>query len=143
MGPNLLPEILSVLLRFRLYKCAILADVSQVFLQITLEPTDRDLTRFPWYRVVPNSQGSYHTTDEFITYRFTRLPFGLTCSPFLLSFTIRTLATIHHDTYHTACAFMDRSTYMDYFAVSATHDNDIITIFFEVTSLMNTSPAYV
>jgi len=27
---------------------------------------------------------------------------------------------------------------MDDFAASATHDNDIITIFFEVTSLMNT-----
>ena len=26
---------------------------------------------------------------------------------------------------------------MDDFAASATHDNDIITIFFEVTSLMN------
>jgi hypothetical protein len=32
---------------------------------------------------------------------------------------------------------MDRSTYMDDFAASATHENDI-TIFFEVTSLMNT-----
>jgi hypothetical protein len=40
MGPNLLPEILSVLLRFRLYKCAILDDVGQALLQITLEPTE-------------------------------------------------------------------------------------------------------
>jgi len=51
MGPNLLPEILSVLFRFRLHKCAILGDVSQAFLQITLDPTDRDLTRFLWYHV--------------------------------------------------------------------------------------------
>ena len=91
-----------------------------------------------WYRVVRNSQGSYDTKDEIIIYRFTRLPFGLTCSPFLLSATIRTLATIHHDTYLTAIALMDRSTYMDDFAASATHANDIINIFFEVTSLMNT-----
>jgi len=32
---------------------------------------------------------------------------------------------------------MDRNTYIDDFATSATHD-DIITIFFDVTSLMNT-----
>ena len=121
-------------LRFRLYACAIFGDVSQAFLQITLQPTDRDLTQFLLYRVVPNSQCSYHTTDEVITYRFTRLPFGLTCSPFLLSAPIHTLATIHHDTYPTAGTLMDRSTYMDDFAASATHDD----IFFEVTSLMNT-----
>jgi len=84
MGPNILPEILSILLRFRLHKCAILGDVSQAFLQITLDPTDRDLTLFLWYRLVPNSQGSYDTTDDVITYRFKRLPFGLTCSRFLL-----------------------------------------------------------
>jgi len=136
MGSNLPPEIVSVLLRFRLHKYAILGDVSQAFLQISLDPTDRDLTRFLWYRVIPNSKGSYDTTDEVITYRFTRLPFGLTCSPFL-SATIRTLATKYHDTYPTACALMDRSTYMDNFAASAKHA-DIITIFFEVTSLLNT-----
>jgi len=33
---------------------------------------------------------------------------------------------------------MDRSTYMDDFATSASHDDDITTIFFEVTSLLNT-----
>ena len=67
MGPNLLPEILSILLRFRLHKYAILGDVSQAFLQISLDPTDRDLTRFLWYRLVPNSQGSYNITEDVIT----------------------------------------------------------------------------
>ena len=137
MRPNLLPEILSVF-RFRLHKCAILGDVSQAFPQIAIDPTDRDLTRFMWYRVVPNSQGSYDTTDEVIIYRFTRLPVGLTSSPFLLSATIRTLGKMYHDTYPAACALMDRSSYMDDFGASSSHDNDIVTIFFQVTSLMNT-----
>jgi len=33
---------------------------------------------------------------------------------------------------------MDKSTYMDDFAASVTHDNDIVTIFFEDTSLVDT-----
>jgi len=107
MGPKLLPEIRLVLLRFRIHKCAILGDVSQAFLQITLDPKDRDLTRFLWYRLVQNGQGSYDITDDVISYRFTRLPFGLTCSTFLLSATIRTLANMFHDTYPTASALMD------------------------------------
>ena len=43
---------------------------------------------------------------------------------------------MYHDTYPTASALMDRITYMDDFAASALCD--IITIFSEVTSLMNT-----
>jgi hypothetical protein len=93
MGLNL-----SVLLRFRLYKCAFLGDVSQAFLQITLDPGGRDLTRFVWFRLVPNGHVSYDTIADVIIYRFTRQPFGLTCSPFLLSARIRTLATVNHDT---------------------------------------------
>ena len=71
-----------------------------------------------------------------ITYRFKRLPFRLTCNTFLLSATIRTLATMY-DGYPTASALTDRNTYVDDFAASASHD-DVITIFLEITSLMNT-----
>jgi len=45
---------------------------------------------------------------------------------------------MYHDTYPTACALIDKSTYMEDFASSVAHDNDIVTIFFEVTSLVNT-----
>ena len=45
---------------------------------------------------------------------------------------------MYHDMYPTASALMDRSTYMDDFANSASHDDDITTTFFEVTSLLNT-----
>ena len=43
---------------------------------------------------------------------------------------------MYHDTYPTASALIDRSTYMDDFATSAL--DDITTIFSEVTSLLNT-----
>ncbi|GBN56160.1 hypothetical protein AVEN_124034-1 [Araneus ventricosus] len=41
-GPNLLPEILATLLRFRRHKQAIICDGSQAFLQLTLSEKDRD-----------------------------------------------------------------------------------------------------
>jgi hypothetical protein len=37
MGPNLLPEILSTLLRFRLYPVGIIGDIGQAFLQPSLQ----------------------------------------------------------------------------------------------------------
>jgi hypothetical protein len=87
MGPNLLPEIFAILLRFRLHPIAIVSDIKQAFLQLTLDERDRDLTRFLWYKITQDNKGHYHTTEEVTTYRFTCLPFGLTCSPFLLSAT--------------------------------------------------------
>ena len=96
MGPNFLPELFAILLRFRLSPRAIVGDIRQAFLHLQLEEKDRDLTRFFWYRI-RRDEGHYKTTDEVICIRFTRLPFGLTCSPFLLSVAVRELATKHGD----------------------------------------------
>jgi hypothetical protein len=81
MGPNLLSEIFAMSLRFRLNPMAIIGDIQQAFLQLQLDE-DRDPTRFFWSRVTRDNGGNYSKTDEVICYRFTRLPFGLTCSPF-------------------------------------------------------------
>lgn len=97
IGPNLLPDVLSVLLRFRLGQYALQGDVSQSFLHLLLDPADRDLTRFFWYRLVSDGNGSQHFTDEVVPYHFVRLPFGLTCSPFLLSATLRELSAEHSE----------------------------------------------
>jgi hypothetical protein len=53
MGPNLLPELFAILLRFRLKPVAIIGDIHQAFLQLQLQEKDRDLTRFFWYRGTP------------------------------------------------------------------------------------------
>ena len=97
MGPNLLPEIFATLLCFRLNPVAIVGDIHQAFLQLQLDEKDKDLTGVFWYRMTRDDGGNYNTTDEVICYRFTRLPCSLTCSPFLLSASLRELATMHKD----------------------------------------------
>jgi hypothetical protein len=78
MGPDLLPQILVTLLRLRLYPVGIIGDNSQAFMQLSLDRNDRDLTRFLWYRVTADDEGNYDSTGDVMTYRFTRLPYGLT-----------------------------------------------------------------
>ena len=136
MGPNLLPEIFTILLRFRLHPAAIISDITQAFFQLTLDEKDRDLTIFFWYRITQDSEGHHHTTDEIMTYHFTRLPFGLTCSPFLLSATLREHAVRHMVTFPTAAPLVDSNTLMDDFAAGAENDNDTITVYYERTALM-------
>ena len=64
-------------------------------------------------------------------------PSGLHADPF--SFQLLSARWSRCTTTHlVACALMDRRTYIDDFVAFAKHDENIITIFFEVTSLMNT-----
>jgi hypothetical protein len=106
MGPNLLPEILATLLRFRLHPVGIIGDIGQAFLQLSLHKGDRDVTRFFWYRVIKDEDGNYDTTRGIITYSLARLPFGLTCSPFLLSATIRELSDMYKAEFPNAAALV-------------------------------------
>nr|XP_042898564.1 uncharacterized protein LOC122269446 [Parasteatoda tepidariorum] len=115
VGPNLLPDILATLLRFRLSKIAITSDGRQAFLQLILAEEDRDATRFIWYNTTYTPDGKLCTEDKIVTYRFTRLPFGLVSSPFLLAASLRELATKHKQAYPTATRHIENNTYMDDF----------------------------
>ena len=73
-GPCTYPLISDILLLFRLYKFAITGDISKMFREVRLSPTDRDLHRFLWRPQLdqPLQEG-----------RMTRVTFGVTSSPFL------------------------------------------------------------
>ncbi|GBN92648.1 hypothetical protein AVEN_206439-1 [Araneus ventricosus] len=47
-GPNLVPELLKVLLKFRLHRIVFTADIQKAFLQISVSCEDRDAMRFLW-----------------------------------------------------------------------------------------------
>ena len=82
-GPNLAPLIFDVLLKFRMHKIALIGDLEKAFLQISIDPSQRDLLRFLWV------DDSNPDNPEIVKLRFARLAFGLSCSPFILNSTIR------------------------------------------------------
>ncbi|XP_074653596.1 uncharacterized protein LOC141907754 [Tubulanus polymorphus] len=84
-GPALQNDLTGILLRFRLNEIGLCADIEKAFLQIGIDPEDRDVTRFVWFREPGNPD------SELVTYRFKRVLFGATCSPFILNCTI-----LHH-----------------------------------------------
>ncbi|VDO76067.1 unnamed protein product [Heligmosomoides polygyrus] len=83
-GPLILPDMVSILLRFRAHKIPIISDVEKAFLQVRLQEIDRDATRCMWVRDI----GRPPTPENIVVYRFTRVTFGLNASPFLLASTI-------------------------------------------------------
>ena len=93
-GPVLLQDLAGILLRFRLERVAITADIEMAFLQIGLHPPERDVTRFLWLKDATNPTAHAENLQEF---RFTRVPFGVVCSSFLLAVTVQHHLQITND----------------------------------------------
>jgi len=68
-------DLRRILLKWRLSSLAVLGDLSKAFLQIKIDDSDRKYLRYLW--PIPGS-------ERVAVFEFERLPFGLTCSPFLL-----------------------------------------------------------
>ena len=81
-GPNLMNNLVHVLLRFCLEPIAIAGDITEMFLQVQLAPEDRKYHRFLW-------QSSPGTID---TFEFLRLVFGIKASPYLAGRALKQVA---------------------------------------------------
>ena len=77
-------DLCSLLLRFRTYETAIVADIEKGFLQINLQEQDRDVTRFLWLKDINKSV----IPSNIDVFRFTRIPFGIISRQFILAATI-------------------------------------------------------
>ena len=82
-GPKFNQNILDILIGFRTYKIALTADIEKAFLMVSVRESDRDVLRFLWFNNV-NSENR-----KMICLRFTRVVFGVSCSPFLLNAILR------------------------------------------------------
>ncbi|GFV34925.1 integrase catalytic domain-containing protein [Trichonephila clavipes] len=123
VGPNLLPETVGCLLRFQMHEFAITGDGQQAFLQLSLHKKNRDATKFFWYNLLQKT-----FTNEITTNSFTRPPFGLACSPFLLCVATRELASKHMKDFLTATSMLGKNLYMDDFVASVEIEPQIITL---------------
>ena len=83
-GPVILEDLCGLLLRFRLEKIALLADLEKAFLQVGLQPSEREVARFLWLKDI----SKLDLNGNLQIYRFARVPFGVISSPFLLGATV-------------------------------------------------------
>eukprot|EP00795_Rhopilema_esculentum_P003749 gene3749-15025_t len=81
-GPCLLRTVAEILTRFRLFPIGLTSDIEKAFLMISVNEADRDSLRFLWYENVQAEERNLQV------YRFCRVVFGVTCSPFLLNATL-------------------------------------------------------
>ena len=105
-GSCSIPLIFDILVRFRAYKVALISDIKQAYLNVEVNEEDRDFLRFLWLDDVNSKK------PNVVTYRFTRVIFGMNSSQFLLASVI----VKHLEKYKDDTKFVDnflRNLYVD------------------------------
>ena len=116
-------------MRFRQHQIAIVAEIQKVFLQLGIQPNQRDVTRFLWLK---DSGETRVESDNIQEYRFCRVPFGLISSPFLLGATIES----HLESYDRELALKLKSDiYVDNMKTGADTIESTIQVYRESKSI--------
>ena len=106
-GPKFDQNIFDIVLRFRAYKVAVVADVEKAFLMVSVSEEDRDALRFLWVEDIEK------TLLAPVAMRFTRVVFGVSASPFLLNATINYHLKKYQNRYPDLVNTLMRSIYVD------------------------------
>ena len=84
-GPDLLANLLGIILRFREKRYSLSADIEAMYMQVSVRPADRKFSQFLWGETEP------HFFD------YLRFVFGAKCSPTCANFALQTCADDHFD----------------------------------------------
>ena len=106
-GPDLTNSLLGVLLRFRKYSTAFMADIEQMFYSFVVPEDHRDFLRFLWY-------GNNDPDGAIVEYRMKVHIFGNTSSPAIATFGLRKTAEVGEPEFGSdAKEFVDNDFYVD------------------------------
>ena len=123
VGPPLTPLIVNILLRFRMWKVALVGDIAKAFLMIEVDPADRDVLRFLWVKDV-NAEA-----PEIIVLRFNRVVFGVNSSPYLLNMVIRHHINSFQELDPQFVSKLSQSFYVDDLVTGANTENEALSLY--------------
>ena len=129
-GPNFIPDLFDILLKFRNGRIGITADIEKAFLMIGITAEDRDKLRFLWFKDAT-------TGDTTVTqFRFKRLVFGLRPSPSILGATLNYHLDQYTETKPDIVNKLKESLFVDDFVTSVDHDEEAKELCHESKNLL-------
>ena len=126
VGPTIHPSLIDVLLRFRLHRVALVADVSKMYRNVELAEEDKDLHRFVWRS---------ERTKPLQDYRMTRVTFGVSASAFAANMSIRQNAVDLAHEYPLAAKVVEESIYVDDCLTGADNVQEAIHLYKQLRGL--------
>ena len=130
IGPKFEQRILDILLRFRTYPIALTADIEKAFLMVGITEEDRDALRFLWITDFDSE------TPDFHTYRFTRVVFGVSSSPFLLNATLQHHLSLFTQSNTQLVRRLTKSMYVDDIITGAQNEEEAYELFIDSKEIL-------
>ena len=128
-GPDLTNSLVAVLMRFRMDKVALMADIESMFYQVKVNKKDIDCLRFLWW---PKGD----LTRKPIVYRMVVHLFGATSSPSCANVALRQTAEDGREVYsNEVCDMISSNFYVDDFLLSVPTVADAVDVIQNVTEL--------
>ncbi|XP_073258669.1 uncharacterized protein [Porites lutea] len=129
-GPDLTNNLLGILLRFRQYPKALVADIEGMFNQVKVPPEDSDALRLLWWE-----DSDLEKLSEF---QMTTHSFGATDSPSCANFCLKKAAEDHKGRFSDeAVSVVENDFYIDDFVKSVGTVSEASSLADEVTCLLN------
>ena len=127
-GPKLQQQLTNVLLRFRKNPVALVCDVAEMYLRVEIAEKDRSYFRFLWRDMDKNKVPAI--------YEFSRVVFGVNCSPFLAQLVAQEHARQLSEQFPLASDTILKSTYMDDSMDSVDSVNDGVELYRQMSELL-------
>ncbi|XP_052901348.1 uncharacterized protein LOC128307506 [Anopheles moucheti] len=98
-GPQLQDDIVSILLRFRMRRIGVVADVEKMYRQVLVSPADRNLQCILWRK---------EWSENVSTFQLNTITYGTACAPYLAIRTLRKIFEDHEESHPKAmCWYND------------------------------------
>ncbi|XP_018399979.1 PREDICTED: uncharacterized protein LOC108777551, partial [Cyphomyrmex costatus] len=127
VGPVVQQDLMSILLRFRTHRYAILADIIKMYRQILVDPSQTRFQRILWRD---------NASTDVQTYELTTVMYGTSSASYLATRCLTYLAELHESTYPVGSKCVKQDFYMDDMLTGADTIADAEVIIQEVTQLL-------
>ncbi|XP_061400515.1 uncharacterized protein LOC133336248 [Musca vetustissima] len=128
VGPTIQDELYKILLRFRLHRYALSADIIKMYRQILIDPRDRRFQYILWR----NSE-----EEEIRTYELNTVTYGMSSAPYLAIRSLHYLADQYSEQLPLGSKTIKSSFYVDDFLGGADSVEELAQIKREVTEVLN------
>ncbi|XP_075150712.1 uncharacterized protein LOC142224812 [Haematobia irritans] len=127
VGPTIQEELFLLLLRFRLYRFALTADIVKMYRQVLVDQRDRRFQYILW---------RYTDQDEIKTYQLKTVKYGTSAAPFLAVRSLHYIADELLDRFELGAKAIKTSFYVDDFLGGAETIEDLTELTYQVTEIL-------
>lgn len=130
VGPVVQEDLLSIVLRFRLHKFAIVADIAKMYRMVNIAAEDQSLQRILWRD---------SSSEPIRTFELTTVTYGTSSAPYLATKCLQRLADEGAQEYPLAAMILSKDFYVDDMLSGAKSVEEGIKMYHELSQLLETS----